>query len=400
MTKILILDDHVDSAEDWRESISGTLNDEANVETVKLADAAEHIEQLLTRQRSARNAEAFAGGGSIFDDVDILIVDYDLVHISDGHGRFTGEGICRLAQAYSDCGLVVILNQFVEADFDLSQRGNPSSSHADLNISSVHVASRGLWNANDWEDFRPWHWPVLPDASDRHKQLKELISSNPDAELLPLLGFTEELAQLLTDDAVGFIDPEARTIAELMKVTLPDFLQGNSHAVDHRDGKALCENEISYRFGLAASRLTKWLKRMVVGPRNLLIDLPHLIERYPFLLPPEKLADTESWEELTIGVPDWFKDQIPKEAWAPSQLWSRVPHVWIPVLEEDATFQERRYDFDYSNAHELVFTEDHSKFLPVDQAKMFKAEFNNEFDRRFVKEIPGVKYAPKRRFAL
>jgi hypothetical protein len=400
MTEILILDDDVESAEGWRASIAGTLNGEANVKSVKLAEAADHIEQLLTRQRAARNAEEFAEGGSIFDEVDILIVDYDLVHISDGHGRFTGEGICRLAQAYSDCGLVVILNQFVEADFDLSQRGNPSSSHADLNISSAHVASRGLWNANDWEDFRPWHWPVLPDASDRHKQLKELISADPGAKLLPLFGFTEELAQLLTDDAVGFINPEARTIGELMDVSLGDFLQGNSHAVDHRDGKALCENEIPYRFGLAASRLTKWLKRMVVGPRNLLIDLPHLIERYPFLLPPEKLADTVSWEELTIGVPDWFKGQIPDVAWARSELWSRVPHVWIPVLEEDATFQERRYDFDYSNAPELVFTEDHSKFLTVDQAKMFKAEFNNEFDRRFVKEIPKVKYAPKRRFAL
>jgi hypothetical protein len=400
MTKILILDDHVDSAEDWRESIAGTLNDEASVKTVKLADAAEHIEQLLTRQRAARNTEAFAGGGSIFDDVDILIVDYDLVHISDGHGRFTGEGICRLAQAYSDCGLVVILNQFVEADFDLSQRGNPSSSHADLNISSAHVASRGLWNANDWEDFRPWHWPVLPDASDRHKQMKELISSHPDAELLPLLGFTEELAQLLTDDAVGFIDPEARTIADLMKVTLPDFLRGNSHAVDHRDGEVLCENKISYRFGLAASRLTKWLKRMVVGPRNLLVDLPHLIERYPFLLPPEMLVNTHSWEELKTGVPDWFKDRIPDQAWAPSTLWSRVPHVWMPLLEKDSSFQELRYDFDYSSAPELVFAEDHSRFLSIDNAKMFKAEFNNEFDRRFVKEIDGVKYAPKRRFAL
>ncbi|MGR3517778.1 hypothetical protein [Sulfitobacter pontiacus] len=400
MTKILILDDNLVNAEDWRDSISNTLNGTANLETVKLADAAAHIEKLLTRQRAARNSEDFDREESIFDEVDILIVDYDLVHISEGHGRFTGEGICRLVQAYSGCGQVVILNQFVEADFDLSQRGNPSSSHADLNISSAHVANRGLWKEDGWEDFRPWHWPVLPDAAVRHKELRELISSNPNAALLPLLGFTEELAQLLTDDAVGFIAPEARTIADLMKVTLSDFLQGNSHAVDHRDGKVLCENEIQYRFGLAASRLTKWLKRMVVGPRNLILDLPHLIERYPFLLPPEKIADTETWKELTIGVPDWFKGRVPDQAWAQSRLWSRVPHVWMPLLEEDAAFQELRYDFDYSSAPELVFAEDHSRFLSIDDAKMFKAEFNNEFDRRFVKGIAGVKYAPKRRFAL
>lgn len=400
MTKILILDDDAQTSSGWCESIMGTLGNNADVSSVSQDDAATHVELLLDRQRSVRDTGILPPGESIFDSVDVLIVDYDLVHISAGHGRFTGEGICRLVHAYSDCGIVVVLNQFVEADFDLSQRGNPSSSHADLNISANHVAHKGLWTDSNWEDFRPWHWPILPDAAARHCQLKKQISADPSAKLLPLLGFTSELAEHLTDDAVGFIDPESGTIEDLLNVTLADFLTGNSHSTDPRDGIVLCEHEVPYRFGLAASRIAKWLRRMVVGPRNLVIDLPHLIERYPFLLPPEKLDDPASWNELTNSAPNWLKDRLPANVWVSHDTWSRVPHVWLPLLEADKKFQENRYDFVYSKAPELVFAEDHSRFIAEDQAKMFKAEFNNEFDRRFVKEIPGIKYAPRRRFAL
>lgn len=399
MTRVLILDDDSDRANGWVADIKATL-DNLDIEAVSKSDAAGHVEVLLDRQREFRDAGTSTKDDSIFDHVDILVVDYDLVHISDGHGRFTGEGICRLAHAYSNCGLVVVLNQFIEADFDLSQRGNPSSSHADLNVSANHIANRGLWVESNWEDFRPWHWPILPDAAQRHAKLRDLLSKNPEAKLLDLLGFTESLAEQLSDDAVGFIDPESRTIDDLMNVTVTGFLKNNSHATDPRDGAALAEFEVPYRFSLIANRVSKWMKRMVVGPRNLLVDLPHLVERYPFLLPDEQLNDAETWDQLTSGVPDWFKGALPENAFVDSNLWSRVPHVWLPLLEENKEFQEKRYDFIYSGVPEWVFAEDQSRFLPEDSAKMFKAEFNNEFDRRFVKDIEEIKYAPKRRFAL
>lgn len=400
MTNVLILDDDEEFARGWTEDVAQALGESASVSAVKQATAAGDIEQLLQRQKTVRAGEWVRAGKSVFDDVDVLVVDYDLVHISEGQARYTGEGICRLARAYSSCRLVVVLNQFVEADFDLSQRGNPSGSHADLNVSSRHVASKGLWNSGEWEPFRPWHWPILPDAAKRHVAMMEHLSQSRTDGLLGALGFTADLANFLTDDAVGFVDSKSRTIAELMKVTLADFMSDNSSSVEHRDGKALREQDVEYRFGLAASRLTKWLKRMVVGPRNLLVDLPHLIQRYPFLLPPDRLNDRAAWEELTGPVPDWLQERIPKDAWADCELWSRVPYVWLPVLDSDEDFREARYDFDYSGAPEWVFAEDHSKFLEPDEAKMFKTDFGNGFDRRFVKNIPGINYAPKRRFAL
>lgn len=399
MTKVLILDDDSDRANGWVLGIKATL-DNLDVAAVSKDEAAGHVEVLLDRQREIRDQGTSTRDDCIFDSVDILVVDYDLVHISDGHGRFTGEGICRLAHAYSNCGLVVVLNQFIEADFDLSQRGNPRSSHADLNVSADHIANRGLWVDHDWEDFRPWHWPILPDAAERHAKFRDLLSKNPEVKLLELLGFTESLAERLSDDAVGFIDPESHTIDDLMNVTVTGFLENNSHATDPRDGTALAEHEVPYRFSLIANRISKWIKRMVVGPRNLLIDLPHLVERYPFLLPEEQLKNPETWDQLTSGVPDWFKDVLPENVLADSGLWSRVPHVWLPLLEADKEFQEKRYDFIYSGIPEWVFAEDHSRFLPEGDAKMFKAEFNNEFDRRFAKDIAGVNYAPKRRFAI
>jgi len=117
-------------------------------------------------------------------------------------------------------------------------------------------------------------------------------------------------------------------------------------------------------------------------------------------LPTEKLGDPASWNELITNVPTWFEGRLPDNVLVSSETWSRVPHVWLPHLEADKDFQEQRYDFVFSDAPKLVFAEDHSKFISEDEAKMFKAEFNNEFDRRFVKEIAGIKYAPKRRFAL
>ena len=399
MTKVLILDDDADRASGWVAGIKNTLSD-LEVEAISKASAAQNVEVLLERQREVRDQGVSTKDESIFDSVDILVVDYDLVHISHGHGRFTGEGICRLAHAYSGCGLIVVLNQFVEADFDLSQRGNPSSSHADLNVSANHIANKGLWVDHDWEDFRPWHWPILPDAAARHTTFGDLLSANPEAKLLELLGFTANLAEQLSDDAVGFIDPESRTIDDLMNVTVSGFLKNNSHATDPRDGAALTDHEVPYRFSLIASRVSKWMKRMVVGPRNLLIDLPHLVERYPFLLPEEQLKCPETWDQLTNGLPDWFKGVLPEHVFADSDLWSRVQHVWLPLLEAEKEFQEKRYDFVYSGVPEWVFAEDHSHFLPEVDAKMFKAEFNNEFDKRFVKDIAGINYAPKRRFAI
>jgi len=256
MTKVLILDDDADVANGWCESISAATAGKATVNMVGKDDAAQQVEILLERQRTARTSGDLAKEPSVFDDVDVLMVDYDLVHISDGHGRFTGEGICRLAHAYSDCGFKVVLNQFVEADFDLSQRGNPSSSHADLNISSDHVANAGLWRENEWEEFRPWHWPILPDAAGRRNAFRDKLAENPTAKLLPLLGFTDDYARLLSDDAVGFFAPNYQKIEEVMSVTLNEFLKENSHVVDSRDGSALCDREVPYRFGLAANRIT------------------------------------------------------------------------------------------------------------------------------------------------
>ena len=62
----------------------------------------------------------------LFDGANVLILDYDLYHVDEENTRYTGEGVAHLARVHSECGLIVVLNQFMEAQFDLSLRSGYS----------------------------------------------------------------------------------------------------------------------------------------------------------------------------------------------------------------------------------------------------------------------------------
>lgn len=399
---ILVCDDEPDVARDWLAAIEGVLPQGAYAllpvpsnEEIRSA-----IQVLLRRRAALRDGHARAAELCIFDTADVLVLDYDLLHVDEANTRYTGEGLARLARAFSTCGPILVLNQYLEAQFDLSLRGHMES-FADLNIDADVIARPGLWCGAPWDGFRPWHWPVLDKAAQDFKTRAQFLLQEDRLEgsIVDVLGMNAENAGRLSDTAFGFLAPEAMSYDGLAKSSFSDFIGSNSAAVDTGDGEKLVAQDPEAASRIAASRLAKWLEREVLGPQDVLADVPHLLQRLPFLFAGD-LGDLDAWNAAVAGGPEQFTDILPQEAWFQADGWLSRPAVWWRAVERSDAVREARAKFDYSSSPDFVFLEDVSRFAPLAEATEFRAGFHNQFDRRFVARIPDIRYAPQRRFAF
>ena len=158
---VLVCDDDHGLAEQWVEAIRNVAGEQYTVRDAPDIDAVRtSVRELLRRRSELRKRERAEKQFCIFDNVDILVIDYDLLHVDENNAQYTGEGLGRLARMFTDCSVVVILNQYPQAQFDLRLRGNLES-HADLNVDAELVGTPGLWQDAPWEGFRPWKWQTL-----------------------------------------------------------------------------------------------------------------------------------------------------------------------------------------------------------------------------------------------
>lgn len=348
--------------------------------------------ELLARRNAAREV-SYHKGECVFDDVDILVLDYDLVHIDKDRSRHTGEGLARLARIFSTCGVVVVLNQFREVGFDLGMRGHLWS-YADINVGADQIDTKGLWTDPPWDGFRPWSWQTLGAAVETQKSRQALVGRSFDSSIVETIGLQEEDALRLSDAAFEFIAPEATSFGQLISVTFKDYLE---HAGD-LDAKAASSSDVDAATRFVAARIGKWLERELLGGQDVLVDVPHLVERYPFLLGSD-CSKLEAWNAV-VHSPGLIREQVPEEAWfEPASFLSR-PAVWRHRFEADAGISDTSYSFDYSTVPSYAFLEDTSRFALLEDAKRFRAGHHNAFDARHVKGVDGIRYAPQRRFAL
>lgn len=394
---VLVCDDEPEEADGWLAAVRTVASTETydfrNTPTTE--EAAHAVKTLLQRRRAAHEGAAKPADGCIFDGVDVLIVDYDLLHIDENNARYTGEGVARLARTYADCGAVVVLNQYPEAQFDLSLKGHLSS-HADLNIDVDLLATAGLWEPPPWEGFRPWSWQRLSEAAEKQRRRSEaLAGTGLDGSIVDFLGMTPEDAARLSDTAFGFLAPEAGDFAALMTQSFRGFLD---QSPDGRDAAALINGDLAAAARFVSARVAKWLEREVLGPQDVLVDIPHLLQRFPFLVPGD-VADPQAWNEAIHDV-DSVKAALPDGVWFEHADWLSKPAVWWRRLEVNDDIRKKRLEFDYSVVPPIAFMEDVSAFCPMDDAREFRAGFHNAFDRRFVKAVNGIRYAPQRRFAF
>ena len=222
----------------------------------------------------------------IIDDAAILIVDYALYDLD---AQVTGERIAYLARCYSRCGLIVALNQFPPYDdeyFDLTLCGHLES-YADLNIPSDSLANTGLWS-EPWSHFRPWSWPLLPQAIVNFEHRITELDGNLDTKILEFLGFKDTKSLTLPRSVIEFLSqesPEEMTFREFVNST------GSGNGLRGRNEQPINDEAVTR---IAAARISSWLEYDVLPGQNILIDAPHLISRFPSVLG-EKVKDIDSW---------------------------------------------------------------------------------------------------------
>lgn len=395
--KVLLCDDERNVRVDWHERVDAVV---ARADHYTLLPQLENgavqcaIKELFARELAARDGDTYQRSRCVFDDADILVLDYDLLYVDKKNARHTGESLARLARAFSAAQVVVVVNQFRDAQFDLSLRGHLAS-HADLNLDAALIDTPGLWVDPPWDGFRPWHWHTLYRAVDSQRARQAWVENHWDSPIVDALGMRDDDLDRLNDSAVGFIGSNIKNWQELRVRTFKNFVCQPANGWEE---SAVADSRVAAaRF--AGARIGKWLERQVLAPQDALIDLPHLIQRFPFLLG-DDVAELEAWN-ATVHSSESVKDRMPDDCWfEPRGILSR-PAVWSQRFEDAETIREKRRSFDFGLVPPFVFLEDTSTFAHIDEAKQFRAGHHNVFDRRFVKYLSDYyTYAPQRRLAF
>lgn len=354
------------------------------------------LQVLLSRQKAFRGNKDWPEAGCVFDETDVFIIDYDLLKQSP---TTTGEHLAYLARCFSQCKLIVGLNQFGQNMFDLTLKGHPES-YADVNIGSKQLDNPNLWGGTK-PGFAPSCWPSLTAlveqfgtrCSDVQRSVKDSVP------LGTLLGIPDNVMRFLPRSVAEFI---GRGPGE---VTCAQFVLRSGNCLRSKDAKKQERSvppEMIAR--IAAARLSKWLERLVLPGQDVLVDGPHLVSRLPSLLrgSAEKI---ESWQgtarlgcshrQVCVKWRAVESLRFKQAHWLSRPCW-----FWRDLCEaEDLGIQEIKEPWTM-RVPDWVFCEDASVFVRRDKCEEFVSDTESPYARRFVRRFKGVDYRPSVRFSL
>lgn len=399
--RVIVCDDEPATAEQWTSEIKDALPEgQYELAPVPSNNDIKKAIQVLLRRKASKHERTVCADDCLFDKADVLILDYDLFHVDDQNTRYTGEGVARLARVHSECGLIIVLNQFLDAQFDLGLRGHIDS-FADLNLEGDLVGRDGLWKKGPWTEFRPWSWPVIHDSAKRFRVRETVLTETSalDRSITEAVGMRASDAARLSDTAFGFFAPDARDFENLAKVTFAEFIAGNASGIESEGGSALLDTDPAACARVASSRIAKWLEREVLGPQDVLVDVPHLLQRCPYLLAGD-ISDLNTWNAALFNGQASIIDAVPQDAWFADDRWLDRPALWWPRVEANEAVRKLRGNFDFANAPDFVFLEDASRFATIAEATEFRSGFHNAYDRRYLMKFDSIRYAPQRRLAF
>jgi hypothetical protein len=385
---ILILDDEEQFQSDHRRK----LREEPATKGFELPEVSVEAfakDLLVLLDRAKHGGQANEEKRTCFDAAAILFVDYRLIDLKL-EGFFTGELVAYLARCFSDCGVIVGVNQFGDRVFDLSLCGHPTS-FADINIGADDIENTGLWR-DEWTGFRPWHWPLLSqEAQKLEKRVAEL--SNLDAPVFEFIGLTSLQVGALPRSVLEFVTN--RTSAEAHQTTIREFIVESGNGLNRKE-----KTSEKFERRVAAARLSKWIERFLLGGQNTLVDAPHLVTRFPSLLEAaldseglDKTASLRSTEALPLKSTLIAKHEFQKSNWISRPAW-----FWDSLKDDNAVDEVRepwnRIDVPFR------FCEDTSRFNPQETCKEFVADLPSPFTRRYVQRLSDVNYVPELRFSM
>ncbi|MES3057312.1 hypothetical protein O6V14_16900 [Sphingomonas faeni] len=395
--KMLICEDEQAKSARWQREVAAAIPSDWP-KPRPLINHAETYREVFARLRALREETHRIDEPCELDDQDIILVDYDLEMYGDDKARHTGEELARMCRMVSNAGYIIVMNQFNrKAHFDLRLTGKPNS-YADLNISAATISQKGLWQSVEAGQFRPWIWDdIVKVVKSRRSLTSQLTEVGLDSSILEFLSMPPEVVEVMPDEAYEHLSRTGKTSTDLLSTTFRQFL---SQQVESLDIDRLIRTSPQRAANLAVSRTAKWLSRMVVGPQDLLVDIPHLLERLPFLMNPEfgDPADPHVWQRVPMaGFNAIVEPLVADCAFAESEAWLGRQSLWWPKLDRHPLTAEMRTSAKIRSLSDVVFAEDRSIFIPYEEAEEFKSDFRNRFSRRWAKSQDGLEYEPKRR---
>jgi hypothetical protein len=352
----------------------------------KLVDAVAALTERQKLMRKPASKRVKEPPPSIFDDLDILVVDYDLIGIRQA-GVLTGEEVAYLVRCYSTCKVVVAINQFFRVPtFDLTLRGH-FDSYADVNICADDLANRWLWEAAK-TSYRPWYWPHLRTLVGQMSVRAGQIAAGTD-DVFGLLRLPRSVADIMSVDVLSPVWDGERPL------TADEFIR--AHGLRGADRLYLPAREL-----IVASRLGKWVRTLLLPGQDTIVDAPHLVERCPSLLTSKPTLTAYNG---TIGpsVSALGIRYRLLESHRVASDWTTVPTWNWNALEKDKEVQEKVPELVEPWKRKTVpyaFCEDSSLFRPRGETRSFVADLRSGYNRRAVSRVSGVHYRPELRLAM
>ena len=383
---------------------------------------AEHLSQDDVGQSTGVDLSESAGF-----DCDIAIIDNNLAALEVKGARLTAEAVAGFVRAFTNAPYIVSLNKNPEVDFDLRYLVGDYQTHADLALNARHLSIPALWTGDprDTEDgFLPWYWPILSNISNKRRDQIGFLESRLKSPIVTVLDFPRKTDLYLSRHAIGTLTPEAsaedvdtQDRIPLNTINFIDFFLHSCRSLPVYDDRKILANSATRGdvhackvvAKVVAAEIDKWFRRDVLGPQEVLVDVPHLLMRMPFLLG-AKVDDVERWHDfLTVEKPPFGLDQsVYGEHVAAARFsqdrWVKSPCFWWSQLKENEALNDLFFETN-ANWPDVVFCEDASQFksfTPSGNDSMpmeFATEFEGAWNRRHVSPISERRYVPKSRFA-
>lgn len=395
---IVIFDDEADKAGEWADRLDPLLGD--RIKRSPVEDLQESLEILEARRAAVRLGKAIPENKTVFDVSTILIVDYDLFKL-DEKQVLSGDRVAYLARCYSNCGLILGVNQDLTSRwFDLTMLDHPEA-FTDLSIGSAHLDSKGLWSENT-ESFQPSHWPNLINAAvDFEKCVEAVEGAGDGTDVLSLLGIDDARRNLLPRDLISQVQKVGATATDQLVATPQELVHQTALGVRLKDEFS----NTPWISRIAAARLRKWVDSIVLQRQDLIVDLPHLLARAPGLLSASE--DSSLWQQSSARdtPPDGLNIRDVDLAqhlfgWQP---WLCRPAWWWPSIASDPSLDGYRHSSVPED--DLVYCEDLSRFAPRAECHRFTSKLGGTFAQRWVR-MPDedgnhvADYEPAMRLAL
>jgi hypothetical protein len=385
--KIVLFDDEHENAKYWMEMLTPILGSERMLacETDRLRQDVTELEDRRASARAGDEPSESDYAGTIFDQAEILVVDFDLFDVDR---TLDGNHVAYLARCFSRAGLIIGVNQDdTDAWYDLTLTDHPMA-FTDLSVGGSHLATRSLWQPATTDDnepqFSPWHWPHLLQAAGEYEECVKRVESAADDTRLPeLVAIDSNHVGLLNRDVLMPISPRhaspprAAILGELLKLTpmgLP-FVKDKAPSLTQAR--------------VRAARVRHWLEAILLPRQDLLADAPHVLSQMPGLVATgdydtnRRAACRRHEAPKSLGI-DY---EVLAEYAGPGAPWISRPTWWRPDYISADALDDRRVP--RANDQPVVFCEDVSAFFDPEGCKRFKSDTGGTTTQRWVKYVRG-----------